>query len=275
MDTGLEGKTVLITGGSSGIGKATALMFAEETEAQVAITYYQNEEGAKEIVEAIENNGGQALAVPMMLEDHAGIQKTVAETADRFGSIDVLVNNAVFWGDRKNRGKSFEEMPLSQWEETIGVNLFGMVKVTQEVVPFMRKTQWGRIINVSSDVALHSMKGSGPYGSLKSALFGFTANLVEELSEDGVLSNVVIPSWTLTERAINYFPEEFRQQAIKAFPANRVTLPEDVASMIVYLGSAANGHVNGEQICVTGKGSQAMLGSMFREFSEKNSKKSI
>lgn len=153
---------------------------------------------------------------------------------------------------------------MSQWEETIGRNLFGTVKVTQEVVPFMRRTKWGRIVNVSSDIALDSMKGSGPYGSLKSALFGFTANLVEELSSDGILSNVVIPSLTFTAKAKERFPETFQEGAKKAFPTNRVTRPEDVASLVVYLGSAANGHVNGEQIRVTGKGSQPMLNAMFR-----------
>lgn len=264
MDTGLEDKTVLITGGSSGIGKATALMFAEETGANVAITYYQNQEGAGEIVSTIERNGGQALAVPMSLEDHSSIQKAVAGITERFGSVDVLVNNAVFWGNPEHRGTDFEEMPMSQWEKTVGRNLFGTVKVTQEVVPFMRKANWGRIINVSSDIAFDSMKGSGPYGSLKSALFGFAANLVEELSPDGILSNVVIPSWTLTQRAVDFFPEEFRQQAVKAFPTNRVTRPEDVASLIVYLGSGANTHVNGEMIRVTGKGSQPMLNAMFK-----------
>lgn len=269
MNTGLEGKTVLVTGGSSGIGKATALMFARETEAKVAITYFNNEEGAREIVETIESNGGQALAVHMSLADYTSIQQAVKTIVNRIGSVDVLINNAVLWGNQKNRGKDFEDMPLSEWEETIGVNLFGMVKMTQEVVPYMRRAKWGRIVNVSSNVALRSMKGSGPYGSLKSALFGLTANLVEELSPDGILSNVVIPSWTLTERAIDFFPEEFRRQAVKAFPTNRATLPEDVASLIVYLGSGANGHVNGEHIRATGGGSQAMLGAMFKEFMEK------
>lgn len=263
MNTGLEGKTVLVTGGSSGIGKTTARMFASETEANIALTYYSNEASARKVAK---ETGG--LAVQMSLEDHDSIEKAVEMTVRHFGGIDVLVNNAVLWGDPKNRGKDFEEIPLSQWEETIGVNLFGTVKVTREVVPYMRKAKWGRIINVSSDVALDSMKGSGPYGSLKSALFGLTANLVEELSPDGVLTNVVIPSWTLTERAVDFFPEPFRQKAAESFPTNRVTLPEDVASLIVYLGTAANGHVNGEHIRVTGKGSMPVLNSLFRKYAE-------
>lgn len=266
MNAGLKGKTILITGGSSGIGKATALAFSKEPDTNIAITYYQNEGPARKVVQAIKREGGSALAVYMSLGDHASINEAVRNIIRKFGSIDVLVNNAVFWGNSEHRGKQFEDMPLSQWQETIGINLFGTVKITQEVVPYMRKAKWGRIVNLSSDIAFDSMKGSGPYGSLKSAIFGFTANLVEELSPDGILSNVVVPSWTLTERAMKYFPDEFREKAVEGFPTKRITLPEDVVSMIVYLGSAANGHVNGEHIRVTGKGSQPMLGSIFKEF---------
>ena len=137
----------------------------------------------------------------------------------------------------------------------------------------MRKNRWGRIVNVSADISYNSMKGAGPYGSLKTALFGFTSNLVEELSADGILSNVVLPSWTLVERAIESFPEEFRREAGKAFPTNRVTTPEDVASVIVYLGSAANRHVNGEHIRVTGRGSQPVLNMLIGEYRARQTEK--
>jgi NAD(P)-dependent dehydrogenase (short-subunit alcohol dehydrogenase family) len=103
-------------------------------------------------------------------------------------------------------------------------------------------------------------------------LFGFTANLVTELSADNVLSNVVIPSWTLTEHAVNYFPEGFQQEAVKAFPTHRITQPEDVASLIAYLGSAMNTHVNGEYIKATGKCSLPMLSAILSEFMSKQKK---
>lgn len=273
MDTGLNGKTILITGGSMGIGKAAALAFGREPGTRVAFTYFKNEASARDVVASIEREGRSALAVYMSLGDHASIEKAVHVIADRFGGIDVLVNNAIQWGGRENFGKAFEEMPMSQWEGTLGVNFFGTVKVTQLAVPFMRKNKFGRIVNISSDIGYDSMKGSGPYGSLKTALFGLTSNLVEELSADGILSNVILPSWVLVEKAIENFPEEFRRDAGKAFPTNRVTTPEDVASMIVYLGSAANGHVNGEHIRVTGKGSQPLLNSIMHEYRARQEKK--
>jgi len=266
MDTGLSGKTILITGGSMGIGKATALAFGREAGARVALTYFKNEASAKEVVASIERDGGIAFAVYMALGDHASIEKAVEVIAGKFGSIDVLVNNAIQWGSGGNRGKAFEEMPMEQWQETVGVNLFGTVKATQLVVPFMRRQKWGRIVNVSSDIGYDSMKGSGPYGSLKTALFGLTSNLVEELSVDGILSNVVLPSWTMVERHMANFPEDFRREAARAYPTGRITTAQDVASMILYLGSAANGHVNGEHIRVTGKNSQPLLSMLMSEY---------
>jgi NAD(P)-dependent dehydrogenase (short-subunit alcohol dehydrogenase family) len=267
MDTGLYGKTILVTGATSGIGKATARAFGREAGARVALTYFRNEKSAKDVVASIEQDGGSACAVYLSLADHASIEKAVDAVAQKFGGIDVLVNNAVYSGTAfENMGKAFEDMPSSQWEETVGVNLFGTVKVTQCAVPFMRRNKWGRIINVSADISYDSMRGAGPYGSLRTALFGLTSNLVEELSADGILSNVVLPSWTLVERAINNYPEEFRREAGKAFPTNRVTVPEDVATLIVYLGSAANRHVNGEHIRVTGKGSQPLLNVLLQQY---------
>src|SRR5690606_14834471 len=182
------------------------------------------------------------------LSDFSSIEKAFSEIIDRFGSIDVLINNAVYWGDGSAMGKCFEDMPIQQWRDIISINLFGTVRLTQLVLPGMRKQKFGRIVNVSSDIALDSMVGSGPYGSLKAALFGLTSNLVVEASMDNILTNVVLPSLTMTPKAELRFSGEFKTLAQAAFPTGRVTTPRDVASLITYLGSAANGHVNGEMI---------------------------
>jgi 3-oxoacyl-[acyl-carrier protein] reductase len=269
MDLGLNGRTVLVTGGSSGIGRAIATLYAREPGVGVAITYHSREAEAAALVEELEKMGARVMAVHMALGDHDTIQSAVDAVARTLGGVDVLINNAVQWGDPANRGRRFEDVPISYWEEMLRANLIGTVRVTQLAVPFMRARKWGRIVNISSDVAYDSMIGSGPYGSTKAALEGLTSNLVTELSADGILSNVVVPSWTLTDRALRSFPEEFRAIAAGAFPTGRITEPEDVASLAVYLGSAANGHVNGEVIRATGKGSQATLSMAMREFRER------
>jgi 3-oxoacyl-[acyl-carrier protein] reductase len=187
----------------------------------------------------------------------------VEEVTARTGRLDVLVNNAVQWVDPAQRRRQ-HELTRQQWEEVVGVNLFGTAQVTQQALPFMQRAQWGRIVTLSSDLALDSMPGSGPYSTLKAALLGFNANLVEEYSAEGILSNVVLPSWTLTARARKFSPA-FQQAAALAFPTRRITEPEEVASLVLYLGSAANGHVNGEAIKVTGKGCQPILTSLFQQ----------
>lgn len=266
MDLGLKGKTIFITGGSSGIGKYSALIFAKEEGARIAFTYHKGKIAAQEIVREIQVLACEAIAVYMALDDHSSIKKAVDTVTHEFGTIHVLVNNAVYWGDPKARGRKFEEMPIEQWQNIIGTNLFGTVHLTQLVVPFMKKQLFGRIINISSDIAVESMTGSGPYGTLKAALFGLTSNLVTELSRYNILSNVILPSLVLTDRAIQLFPQQFQEKAKEAFPSGRITTPEDVATLIAYLGSAANGHVNGEFIKVTGKGSQSMLNSISQEY---------
>lgn len=264
MDLGLKDKTVLITGGSSGIGKETALTFAREDGVQIVVTYFKGKQAAQELVDTINNSGNKSLAVPLALADFSSIEQAVETIREHFETIDILVNNAVYWGDGSAMGKSFEDIPMQQWSDVVGTNLFGTVRLTQLVLPGMRRQKFGRIVNVSSDIALESMVGSGPYGSLKAALFGLTSNLVVEGSADNILTNVVLPSLTMTEKATQRFPDEFKEAAKAAFPTGRITTPQDVASLIVYLGSSANSHINGEIIKATGKGSQPLLNYILR-----------
>ncbi|MEX2597028.1 MAG: SDR family oxidoreductase [Salibacteraceae bacterium] len=263
MNLKLTQNTVLITGGSSGIGKAITKMYAEEPGIRIAFTYHTNEEAASILTTQLKQQGVSVVAVPMDLEDHESIGQAVNKVVDVFGSIDALVNNAVFWGSPGFRGMGFEDIPIEEWEKIFRINLLGTVKMIQTVIPFMKKNNFGRIVNISSDIALDSMPGSGPYGMMKAALSGLTANLVTEYSAHNILSNLVIPSLTFTDEAKKRFPEAFQEAAKKAFPTNRVTRPEDVASLVAYLGSGTNTHVNGEQIRVTGKGSQPMLNALY------------
>ncbi|PSL46568.1 3-oxoacyl-[acyl-carrier protein] reductase [Chitinophaga niastensis] len=264
MDLGLSAKTILITGGSKGIGEATAMAFAKEPGTQVAITYFQGKTQAESIVDKINAAGGKAMAVYMELGNHPSIIQAVEEVVQAWGQIDVLVNNAIQWGNAEYRGKHLEEIPISAWEYVINTNLFSLVKLTQLVLPYMRNRNWGRIVNISSDLAFDSMKGSGAYSALKASLLGLTANLVEEYSPYNILTNTVVPSWTQTEKALQYFPASLHEAMKQAFPTGRITQPEDVANTILFLCSAANGHVNGETIRVTGKGAMPLMNHVIK-----------
>ncbi len=252
-----------MTGGSTGIGKAVVRLAAREPGLRVAFSYYRHETEARVLAAELEHSGTQAMAVHLDLADQPGIEAAVSAVAGRWGGIDALVNNAVQWPTGE-RWTPFERTTVEGWEQVVSVNLLGTIAVTRAVIPLMRRNTWGRIVTVSSDLAVDSISGAGPYSTLKSALFGMTANLVEELSPDGILTNVVLPSWTLTERNATVFPQDAQAAMIRAFPTGRATSPEDVASVILFLASAANGHVNGEQVRVTGSVSTALMSAYAR-----------
>ncbi len=251
MDLSLQNRVVLVTGSSSGIGRATALAFGREG-ARVGITYRSHVTQAEEVARLVIEVGGQAVVVPYDLANEETIAQAVETIVQQWGGIDVLVNNAVQWGSLEDMGKRFEEVPVSSWKPTLELSLAGVYHTLQHVVPLMRAQGWGRIVNVSSNVAEDGIPGAGAYAAAKAGLHGLTRVLARELGPVGILSNVVMPGFTLTERNRDQFPLHMQAAVAQQTPTGRLTKPEDVAALIVFLGSAANGHVNGEAIRCTG-----------------------
>jgi NAD(P)-dependent dehydrogenase (short-subunit alcohol dehydrogenase family) len=251
MDLGLQNRVVLVTGSSSGIGRATALAFGREG-ARVGITYRSHLTQAEETARLVIETGGQAVVIPYDLASEESITQAVETIVQRWGGIDVLVNNAVQWGSLEDMGKRFEEVPASSWRPMLDLSLAGVYHTLQHVVPLMRARGWGRIVNISSNIAEDGLPGTGAYAAAKAGLHGLTRVLAHELGPVGVLSNVVMPGFTLTERNRDLFPQHMQAAVAKQTPTGRLTRPEDVAALIVFLGSAANGHVNGEAIRCTG-----------------------
>lgn len=254
MDMGLQNKVVLITGGSSGIGRAAAVAFGQE-KTRVAITYHSNLKAAEETAELVRQAGGEAYLVSYDLNDEASIKAAVDSVVKHWGTIHVLVNNAVQWATRgapAGGGRLFEDAPPEQWKAMFRTSLEGVYYTIQQAVPFMRENRWGRIINVSSTLAEDGLYGSGSYSAAKAALHGLTRTMAVELGSENIYTNVVMPGMTLTERAKQVIPEKIRQQVERQTPTGRLSTPEEVASLIVYLSSQANGHVNGELIRVSG-----------------------
>ena len=253
MDTGLRGKIVFVTGGSSGIGRATAVAFGREG-ARVALSYRNDRAGAAETAGMVGEAGGEALTVRYDLADESSIRRAVEEVVERWGALHVLVNNAVRWPGRGGSGgvTLFEEVPPERWQEDTRTLLEGAYLTIQAVLPLMRAAGWGRIVNVSSSLAEDGMAGGAPYTAAKAGLHGLTRTLAKELAPAGILANVVMPGLTLTERARRAIPGEVLDGEAARTPTGRLTAPEEVAALVVFLGSAANGHVNGENIRVTG-----------------------
>lgn len=134
----------------------------------------------------------------------------------------------------------------------IRTTLEGAYVAIQAVVPVMRAQGWGRIVNISSNVAEDGLPGASAYAAAKAGLHGLTRTLARELAPAGILTNAVMPGLTLTERARRVLPTAVLDELARATPTGRLTTPEDVAGVVVFLASAANGHVNGQVIRVTG-----------------------
>ncbi len=249
MDLGLKGKSVLVTGSSSGIGRATAIAFGAEG-ARVAVTYHKNRQGAEETAEKVRSAGGESLVVHYDLADLNSIQSDIESIKQEWETLHVLVNNAMPMDHAGPTGQEFEEVPLEAWQSMLRSTLEGITLTIQCALPLMRKSGWGRIVNISSD-ATDGWPGLGPYATAKAGLHGLTRTLAVELGPANILSNVVMPGFVLTEHN-QQVPAQHQEQVKQHTPTRQLTTPEDVAALIVFLGSGANRQITGEVIRITG-----------------------
>jgi 3-oxoacyl-[acyl-carrier protein] reductase len=260
VETDLRGRNVLVTGASSGIGRAAARAFAEEG-ANVAVTYRTNAEAAAELVEGIRAQGVDALALEYSLEEPGSGEAVVRSLAERWGGLDTLVANAVRWPREFPAEGRAESLTTASWRDDLRTNLEGTVEVVLAALPLLRRSAAGRIVLTSSGVAEEGSPGPSPYGVAKAALGGFVRQLAWDVGRDGVLVNAVAAGFTVTKRNRAVFGQAVRDAVAMHTPSRRLSAPEDVAGLIVYLGSAANGNLSGEVVregSSTGRGGQHM-----------------
>ena len=255
MRTDLRDKVVLVTGATSGIGRATARAYAAEG-ARVALTYHTDRAGAERTATEVVAAGGAATVVRYDLGDEQVIRDAVDHVAGQWGGIDVLVTNAMSWGaaiPQPGRPRQpFEEVPAKQWQEVLRNSVEAVYHTVQAALPVMRGRPWGRIVTLGAGLADVGMVGAGSYGAGKLGVFGLVRSLAWELGPDGILVNMVVPGQTLTENVLTTMPPPALEQKARSLPSGRMSTPEDVANAIVFLGSAANGNINGETLRVTG-----------------------
>jgi NAD(P)-dependent dehydrogenase (short-subunit alcohol dehydrogenase family) len=247
METGMNGRVVLVTGGSSGIGRAIAKAYGAEG-ARVALTYHSGEAAGRAAAAEVERAGGEALALPLDLQRIGSSEQLVAAVRERWGGIDALVANAVQWPRRAAEDAGgFEHMRVERWQSTLRTNLEGTFATVRAALPAMRdRGGGGRIVLISSGLAEEGMPGGGDYGAAKAGLHGLARSLAWELGREGILVNVVDTGFTLTERNLEHFGDELRERVAGAVPSRRLSTPEEVARLVVFLGSTANGNISGE-----------------------------
>ena len=253
MELRLTGKAVLVTGGSGGIGRATALEFAREG-ARVAITYNSREDVAKAVADEIADAGGEPYIVQMTLDDLESVDRAVTDVVEHFGGLDVLVGNAVQWGsaDFDNRATRIEDYAQHDWLEVLRGNLEGNFQLVKSAAPALRRSAQGRVVLVSSTLAEDGMPGSWAYGAAKAGLHGLTVHLAPDLGSDGVLVNIVLAGITLNDGHHQVIPDQVLPSIAAAFPAGRLPSTEDVAATITYLCSPRNAATTGEIVRVSG-----------------------
>lgn len=243
----LKGRVVLITGGSRGIGRATAILFAKAN-ADVAITYRSNDSAANLVVEEIKNMGRKAIALKGDVSKSSDVKMIVKEVLNYFGKIDILVNNAGIW-----TYGAIGEMPEEIWDETMNVNLKGVYLITNEVVPIMKKQRWGRIINISSTAGQRGEAFHSHYAASKGAIIAFTKSLAVELAKFNILVNCVAPGWVNTDMCAEVFKDPaFVEQVKSTIPLGRIPEPEEIAGPILFLASDLANWITGATISVNG-----------------------
>ncbi|MDE5422035.1 SDR family oxidoreductase [Ancylomarina sp. DW003] len=254
----LLNKVALVTGSNKGIGKAIAFKLAEE--GAKIIVAARNEKEASDVVNLIIGKGGEAVYVNVDISDYDSVKNMVNQAIEIYGKIDILVNNAGVSGDPK----LLHDISLDEWDNTFNINLKGTFLCFKEVVPFMIKQKWGRIINISSMGGIESPPFTGAYNASKAAIISLTKNQSFELARFGITANCVAPGLVETDlskdglgkmaKVMHTSSEEIIKTFISRTPIQRLIDSEEIANAVSFLASPASGAITGETIKVAGGG---------------------
>lgn len=248
----LDDKIALITGSSSGIGKAVALAFANEG-AHLALNYPNESQAqnATAVQEAIASHGRRAIAVQADVSQEDQVRTLVDETLRTYGRIDILVNNAGI-----ATVSTVEKMPVTMWDEMLAVHVRGVFLCTRLVLPIMYQQDYGKIINTASQLAYKGAPGLSHYCAAKAAIIAFTRSLSLEIGTRNVNANCVAPGATQTPLLSNISQEAI--EAIRAsIPKGRLATVDEIVPAYVFLASDESRHFVGQ--CLSPNGGDVML----------------
>jgi len=242
----LAGRSVLVTGGGRGIGRATSLLFGR-LGARVAVNYLRDEGAARETVEGARAAGGEAFAIQADVSDHDAAGRLVAEAAQRLGGLDVLVVNHGIW-----KRAPIDAMEPAAWDETLNVNLRGAYAVCHHAARHMIPRRSGAIVTIASTSGQRGEAYYSHYSATKGALLSFTKSLAVELAPHGIRVNGVAPGWVETDMTREALSGEGAAQALRPIPLGRPGRPEEIAGAVAFLASDLASYVYGEILSVNG-----------------------
>ena len=241
----LEGKRALVTGASRGIGRAIALRLAAEG-ASVAVNYHSGENEAASVVSEITASGGTAIAFQASVASAEEANRLVDATVEALGGIDILVNNAGI-----TRDNLLMRLSEDDWDAVLDTNLKGAFLCTKAAIRPMLRQRSGRIVNMSSIVAITGNPGQANYTAAKAGLIGFTKTIAREVASRGITVNALAPGFIETQM-VEAIPEDLRKQILERIPLGQFGTPDDVARSVVFLASDDGAYITGQVIGIDG-----------------------
>jgi NAD(P)-dependent dehydrogenase (short-subunit alcohol dehydrogenase family) len=245
----LKGKVAIITGAKRGMGKADAMLFAQNG-AKVVVADISQEE-CQQVVDEIEKNGGEALAVKCDVTNQKEIEELVSKTVEKFGRVDILVNNAGIC-----QFKPFLELTEEEWQRTLDINLKGYFLCAKACAEEMAKQKSGVIVNIASIVMGQmgkGMAGLAHYSASKGGIAALTKTMAVELAQHNIRVNTIAPGAIDTPMAASAKSDQkVLEQTLAMIPLGRMGKPEEIASTVLFLSSEASSYITGSIVVVDG-----------------------
>ena len=241
----VDNRLAFVTGGSRGIGRAIVEKLANDGYI-VGFSYVSSDEKANSIVKELESKGMKAFCVKFDVKNFCETEHAISEIQDRYGSIDVLVNNAGI-----TRDKMFVRMKEDDFDDVIDTNLKGVFNCTKQVARKMTKQKYGRIINLSSLAGVVGNVGQANYSASKAGVIGITRTLAAELGSYGVTVNAIAPGFIKTDMT-DAVPDNIKENIVNMIPLKTIGCPEDVANLVSFLAGDSGRYITGQVISVDG-----------------------
>ncbi len=240
-----QSRCALITGASRGIGRAAALRLAAAGH-RIAVNYNTHPEDAEAVVEEIRGGGGEAIAVGANVSDRAAVEAMFSETTEKFGPVEILVNNAGIISD-----SLLMRMKDDDFKRVLDTNIYGTFYCSRSAVASMVRARWGRIINVSSVVGIRGNVGQTNYAASKAAIHGFTKSLAKEVATRNITVNTVAPGYVSTATT-DVLPQRIKDEVMKWIPFGRFGTPDEIAPTIAFIASEDARYMTGCVVRVDG-----------------------